>query len=91
MAHDCSKHLLPAFGYTECYYALKDRLRAGTPLSCEEAEFIGVYAERPPSGGWHQPGSMAVYENDAELSAEDTELLQSLMSVGHADRLEFLG
>jgi hypothetical protein len=30
-------------------------------------------------------------ELDAEPSAEDAAILQSLMMVGHADRLEFMG
>jgi len=32
-----------------------------------------------------------LYELDAEPSAEDSAILQSLMNAGHADRVEFLG
>ena len=32
-----------------------------------------------------------LYELDAEPSAEDSAILQSLMTAGHADRVEFLG
>jgi hypothetical protein len=32
-----------------------------------------------------------LYEIDAEPSAVDTALLQSLMNAGHADRVEFMG
>jgi hypothetical protein len=32
-----------------------------------------------------------LYELDAELSAEDTVVLQSLMNAGSADREEFMG
>jgi hypothetical protein len=43
------------------------------------------------SGGWRQPAD-STYELDSVLSADDVELLQSLMSVGTSqDRLEFLG
>jgi hypothetical protein len=31
------------------------------------------------------------YELDAQTSAEDSAILQSLTNAGHADRLEFLG
>jgi hypothetical protein len=92
VAHDCAKHLLPAFGFRWCYAELKDRLRAGEHLSIEELTFIGAYSERHESErGWHQPAD-STYELDSVLSAEDVELLQSLMSVGtSAERLEFLG
>jgi hypothetical protein len=32
-----------------------------------------------------------LHELDAEPSAEDSAILQSLMNAGHAERLEFLG
>jgi hypothetical protein len=91
VAHDCSKHLLPAFGFRWCYAELKDRLRAGEHLSIEELTFIGAYSERRSSGGWHEPGNLSVYELDAEPSAEDRDLLQSIMMIGSQQRLEFLG
>jgi hypothetical protein len=44
------------------------------------------------SGGWHQPDGLGAYELDSMLSAEDTAILQALMSVGTSqERLEFLG
>jgi len=83
VAHDCSKHLLPAFGFRWCYAELKDRLRAGEHLSIEELTFIGAYSERRESErGWHQPGNLDVYELDAEPLAEDRQLLQNLMTIG---------
>jgi len=55
-----------------------------------ELDFIGSYEQRRSERGWHQPNTPP-YELDAMLSAEDSAVLQSLMSVGHADRVEFLG
>jgi hypothetical protein len=93
VAHDCAKHLLPAFGFRWCYAELKDRLAAGTPLSREELDFIGSYEQRRSDRGWRQPDNLGdVYEPGADLPAEDVELLQLLMSVGTSqERLEFLG
>jgi hypothetical protein len=93
--HECSKHLLPTFGFRWCYAELKDRLAAGTPLSREELDFIGAYEKRRSGRGWHQPDQLAalqpLYELDAEPSAEDAAILQKLMSVGTEAALEFLG
>jgi hypothetical protein len=52
---------------------------------------LGVHEELAPSAdGWVQPGNLSWAELDATLSAEDTETLQALMSVGFSeDRLEF--
>jgi hypothetical protein len=99
VAHDCSKHLLLAFGFRWCYAELKDRLAAGEHLSREELDFIGAYAKRRPSGGWQQPDQIAIlapaHELDAELSAEDSAGLHALMAIETVDvnqeRLEFLG
>jgi hypothetical protein len=67
---------------------------AGTPLSREEHDFIDAYEQRRSSGGWHQPDECRVlaplYEVDAEPSAEDSAILQSLMSVGSQSALEFI-
>jgi hypothetical protein len=61
-------------------------------LTDEERAFVGVGASRRREGlgGWHQPET-APYELDSILSAEDTEVLQPLMMIGHADRVEFMG
>ena len=92
VVHECAKHLLPTFGYRWCYAELKDRLAAGEHLTIEELAFVGEYGQRRSTGGWHQPGNLSAYELDAEVSAEDTAILQALMSVGTSqDRLEFLG
>jgi hypothetical protein len=68
---------------------------AGTPLSREELDFIGAYEQRRSERGWRQPDQLAglqpLYELDAEPSAEDTAILQSLMNAGHADQAEFMG
>lgn len=60
-----------------------------------ELDFIGSYEQRRSERGWRQPDHLtalaSLYELDAEPSAEDTAILQSLMWVGHAERVEFLG
>lgn len=95
MTHDSAKYLLPAFGFRWCYAELKDRFAAGTPLSREELDFIGSHEQRRSERGWHQPDELvalgSLYEIDAEPSAEDTAIMQSLMNAGHADLVEFLG
>jgi hypothetical protein len=61
-------------------------------LTESELEFVGATVHvHDTSGGWHQPAD-STYELDSVLSANDVELLQSLMSVGTSqERLEFLG
>jgi hypothetical protein len=91
VAHDCAKHLLPSFGFHECYAGLKFKAVRGDSLTEDESEFVGVTVHwHDTSGGWRQPNT-AAYEIDSILSAEDTALLQSLMSAGSIDRVEFPG
>jgi len=40
------RDLLPAFGFSCCYYELKDRLAAGTPLSREDSRLSASYEQR---------------------------------------------
>jgi hypothetical protein len=65
------------------------------PKSREELDFIGSYEQRRSERGWHQPGQLAalrpLYEVGVELSPKDTSILQSLMTVGSQEGLEFLG
>jgi len=74
--------------------------RSGSLRECRadrsgELDFIGSYEQRPSERGWQQPDQLtalgSLYELDAEASAEDSAILQSLMSVGRQDGLEFLG
>ena len=86
VAHACAKHLLPAFGFHECYAELKANAMRGDALTEDELEFVGATSLwHDTSGGWRQFADSA-FELDAILSAEDTALLQSLMMVCHADR-----
>jgi hypothetical protein len=64
----------------------------GDALTEDESAFVGTTVHwHDTSGGWRQPNT-AAFELGSILSAEDVELLQSLMSVGTSqDRLEFLG
>ena len=90
VAHACAKHLLPAFGFHECYAELKANAMRGDALTEDELEFVGATSLwHDTSGGWRQFADSA-FELDAILSAEDTALLQSLMMVCHADRAGLL-
>jgi hypothetical protein len=64
----------------------------GGALTEDERAFVGATVHvHDTSGGWRQPAD-STYELDSVLSADDVELLQSLMSVGTSqNRLEFLG
>ena len=64
----------------------------GGALTEDERAFVGATVHvHDTSGGWRQPAD-STYELESVLSAEDIELLQSLMSVGTSqERLEFLG
>jgi hypothetical protein len=92
--HDCAKHLLPSFGFHECYSGLKAQAMNGhrDRLTEDERAFVGATVHvHDTSGGWRSLQDSA-WELDSILSADDVELLQSLMSVGTSqDRLEFLG
>jgi hypothetical protein len=53
MKHDCSRHLLPAFGFRGCYFCLKARHREGGRLTQAELAFIGYLERRSNGNGWH--------------------------------------
>jgi hypothetical protein len=90
VAHECSRHGIPCYGFDECYGELKFKAVRGGALTEDERAFVGVTVHvHDTSGGWRQP-STAAYELDSILSAEDTALLQSLMNAGSIDRVEFL-
>jgi hypothetical protein len=92
VAHDCPRDGTPAFGCSSCYAHLKAKAMRGGALTEDERAFVGATVHvHDTSGGWRQPNT-AAFELGSILSAEDVELLQSLMSVGGSqDRLEFLG
>lgn len=94
MTHECARDETPALGFSCRYGHLKAKAMNGgrDRLSPDELEFVGVTSRRREvPGGWRQPNT-APHELDSILSAEDAELLQSLMSVGTSqERLEFLG
>jgi hypothetical protein len=72
--------------------AVSDGGGCGKPM---RARLHRLYEQRRSERGWRQPDHLtalaSLYELDAEPSAEDTAILQSLMWVGHAKRVEFLG
>jgi hypothetical protein len=74
--HECSKHLLPAFGMTHgCYSCVKDRVLNGgrDKLSSDELTFVGVTGfARPPACGTSPPTTPT--ELDAVLSADTAAL-----------------
>jgi hypothetical protein len=96
VAHDCPRDGTPAFGCSSCYAHLKAKAMRGGALTEDERVFVGFPEPRPREPGWHEPSEIALlgppYENDAEPSAEDVEILQKLMAVGTSrGRLDFLG
>jgi hypothetical protein len=92
VAHDCPHDGTPAFGCRACYAHLKLKATRGDALTEDERAFVGATVHvHDTSGGWRQPNT-AAYEINSLLSAEETAILQSLMSVGTSqERLEFLG
>jgi len=92
VAHECSRHGVPAFGLRCCYADLKIQARRGEELTDEELDFIGMRPNgHKPTDGWREPNAlMHLYELDDTLSAEDSAMLQALMSHPRADQLEFL-
>jgi hypothetical protein len=62
----------------------------GGALTEDESTFVGATVHwHDTSGGWRQPNT-AAHEIDSILSAEDTELLRSLMNAVSNDSIEFL-
>ena len=71
----------------------KDAVRAGQPITDEEATFVGLYVPRTSALGWRSADEiMPMFElTEDGRSAEVAALLAMLMGVGQRDRLEFLG
>jgi hypothetical protein len=95
VAHVCAAHQIPAFGLSACYFELKVRARRGEKCSDEELAFVGMEPNgHEPTGGWHVPDGLDLYELDDGLSPEDSSMLTALMAIDSVDlnreRLDFL-
>jgi hypothetical protein len=89
VAHVCPHDETPAFGCSSCYAHLKFIAMRGGALTEDWSSFVGATVHcHDACGGWRPP-IRAAGGGDSVQSAEDTELLRSLMNAVINDRIEF--
>jgi hypothetical protein len=71
---------------------LKERARVGARLSGDELAFIGLTEwQQPKNGHWRSANGLTTTNLEDIIGEQDMAMMQALMSIGHADQVEFMG
>jgi hypothetical protein len=92
MAHECPLEGVPSFGFSRCYWHLKERERDGGHLTQDELVFIGMTERSSANGhGWRSANGLASVDLESILGEEETALMQALIRIGTDANADFLG